>query len=143
METWLIEATHSLTRNIKAHPTKPYLKNILCLLMIYFKLNMLHDFCHKHEHTTLIGILLQNLAVNPSMLETEVKIFWNGYGELFQNSLLGFVNEIIYYHQSLTEWIFAIPIIHLLIKKRNSLNNVEWHEDPSFKYVFIMFTTVY
>ena len=144
METQLIDATHLLTNNIKNHPNKPYLKNILCLLMIYFKLNMLHDFCHKPEHTTLISILLQNLAVNPSMLETEVKNFWNGYGELFQESLLGFVNDIISHHSSLTAWIFAIPIVHLLMKQRSSLNSVEWHEDPSkFRYVFVVLTTVY
>ena len=141
METWLIDATHSLTNNIKIQPTKPFLKNILCLLMIYFKLNMLHDFCHKAEHTTLIGILLQNMAVFPSMLETEVKNFQNGYGELFQKSFLGFVNDIINYHPSSTEWIFAIPIVHLLVKQRNSLNHVEWYENPStFRYVFNVLT---
>ena len=144
METWLIDATHSLINNIRIPPTKPYLKNILCLLMIYFKLKMLQDFCQKTEHATIIGILLRNFAVNPCMLETEVKSFWNGYGELFQKSLLSFVNDIISYHPRLTEWIFVIPVVHLLKKQHNSFNSVDWHEDPSaFKYVFIVLTTVY
>ena len=66
METWLILNTYSLANKIKSQPTKSYLRNILCLLVIYFKLNMLQDFCKKAENATNIGILLRNLAVDSS-----------------------------------------------------------------------------
>ena len=140
METWLILATHSLANNIKNQPTKSYLENILCLLVIYFKTSMLRDFCRKPEHATLISILLRNLAVDStSVLETVVNSFHTNYGKVFLQSLLNFINDIINFHPSLTEWIFAIPIIHLPMRKHNSLNSVEWNEDPSkFKYVHFL-----
>lgn len=140
METWLIMATHSLANNIKNQPKKSYLDNILCLLVIYVKMDMLHDFCRKSEHTNLISILLRNLAIDSSsVLETKVKSFHTSYGQLFLQSLLNFINDIINFHPSLTEWIFAIPIIHLLMGKHNRLNNIEWNEDPSkFKYAYFL-----
>ena len=136
METWLILATRSLTNNIKNQPTKSYLQNILCLLVIYFKTNMLRDFCRKSEHAIPIGILLRNLAIkSSSVLKTVVNNFQKNYGQLFLQSVLKFINDIVTFHPSLTEWIFAIPIIHLLMGKCNSLNSVEWNEDPTeFKY---------
>ena len=140
METWLILATHSLANNIKNQHTKSYLENILCLLVIYFKTDMLRDFCRKSEHANLISILLRNLAIDSSsVLETKVNSFHINYGQLFLQSLLNFINDIINFHPSLTEWIFAIPIIHLLMGKHNRLNSVEWNEDPSkFKYAYFL-----
>ena len=136
METWLILATHSLTENIKKQPNKSFLRNILCLLIIYFKLNMLHDFCHRAEHSVLISTLLRNLAVDASsVLEADVKCFWNGFGQQFQSSLLDFINGTINFHATVSEWIFAIPLVHLLMRQHKSLNSIEWNEDPSeFKY---------
>lgn len=140
METWLILATHSLANNIKNQPKKSYLDNILCLLVIYFKTDMLHDFCRKSEHANLISILLRNLSVDSSsVLKTKVNNFHTNYGQLFLQSLLNFINNIINSHPSLTEWIFAIPIIHLLMGNHNRLNSIEWNEDPSkFKYVYFL-----
>ena len=132
METWLILATHSLTDNIQNKPTKSYFKNILCLLTIYSKLNMLQDFCRKAENASNIGILLRNLAISSSsVLEAEVKSFWNGYGESFQQLLVKFINEIINFRPTMIEWIFAIPLVHLLMRKHNDLSNVGWKDDPS------------
>lgn len=132
METWLILATNSLTDNIQNQPTKSYFKNILCLLTIYFKLNMLDDFCRKAEHTTHIGILLRNLTVDSSsVLKAEVKSFWNNYGQTFQELLVNFINKVIHFHPTMIEWIFAVPLVHMLMRKHNNLNNVEWKDDPS------------
>ena len=132
MEAWLIRTTHSLASNIKSQSAKCYLQNILCLLVIYFKAKMLHNFCQKVEQATVIRTLLRNLAVHsPFLLETVVKSFQLNNGQLLLQSLLTCVNVVINSHPSLTEWIFAIPMIHLLMGKHNSLNSVEWNEDPS------------
>ena len=132
METWLILNTYSLANNIKSQPSKSYLRNILCLLVIYCKINMLQDFCQKAENATIISILLRNLAVDSSsVLETEVKNFQINCGQLFLRSILNFINVIINSHPSLTEWIFAIPMIHLLMGQHNNLNTVGWNENPS------------
>ena len=132
MKTWLLLAANSLTDNIKNQPNKSYFKNFLCLIIIFFKLDMLHDFCCK---STFISILLRNIAVvSSSVLDTEVETFKNHYGDLFLQSLLKFINKIICSHPSVNEWVFAIPIVHLL-RQHNSLNRVEWNEDPTkFKY---------
>ena len=132
MENWLIRATHSLTNNIKSQPTKSFLQNILCLIVIYFKTDMLSSFCRKADNATVIGVLLQNFVVNASsVLETEVKNFNINFGQLFLKSLLNFINFVIDSHSSLTEWIFAVPMIHVLMGQHNTLINVEWNEDPS------------
>ena len=127
METWLIVAAKSLTVNIKTHLTKCYIKNILCMLIIFFKINMLPEF-YKFEST---GVLLRSLAVrSSSVFETEVKIFSDAYGSLFLKSIQSYINGIINFHSSSTEWIFAIPIVHYLMGQHTRLNNVEWNEDP-------------
>ena len=136
METWLILVTDSLTDNIIKQPTKSHVKNILCLLIIYFKMNMLGNFCKNPEHTKLINILLRNLAVSSSaVFESEVKIFWVAFEQLFLQSLLNFINESV---NLTTDWIFAIVIVHLLLKQHDSLNSVEWKDDDShFKYAHL------
>lgn len=127
METWLIIVVQSLNDNIKKQHTKRYLKNILCLLTIFYNINMLDEFC-KFEDT---GELLRNLAVHSSsVFETEIKVFWNAYGGLFLESIVNFINGIINFHSSVTEWIFAIPLVHYLMGQHNRLNSVEWDEDP-------------
>ena len=141
MESWLLSATRSLTDNIKNQSATSYLKNILCLLIIHSKLNMLHVICRKSEHIDLARILLQNLAINSSSsFQNEVKIFWKAYGQSFLQTLLNFINEIINSHSLVTEWIFAIPIVHILSEQHNNLNTIGWNEDPSkFKYaLFVM-----
>ena len=142
METWLIFAAHSLMENIKKQPTKSYVKSILCILILYFKMDMLHDFCQKPEHAELTSILLRNLAIDSSsVFENEVKIFQNAYGQMFHLSFLNFINGAINSHPSLTEWIFAIPIVHFLTEQHNSLNSVDWNENQSnFKYVFFNYS---
>lgn len=139
METWLILTTYSLTDNIKKQPNKSFVNNICCLLIIYFKLNMLRDFCSKAKHAELLSSLLQNLAVDSSSaLETCINIFGNAYEQLFLQSLLNFINKTINCHPSLTEWIFAIPFVHFLMGQNSNLTNVEWNEDPAnFKYVHL------
>ena len=93
---------------------------------------MLRIFCQKADNAAVIGVLLRNLAVNAlSVLETEVKNFQINYGQLFLKSLLSFINFVIDSHSSLTEWIFAVPMIHLLMGQHNTLINVKWNEDPS------------
>ena len=140
METWLILTTYSLTSNIKSQSSKSYLQNILCLLVIYFKIKKLYDFFQKAENATIIGILLRNLAVDSSsVLETKVKNFQINCGQLFLQSFLNFINVVINSHPSLTEWIFAVPIIHLLMGQHKIFNTVGWNENPSnFKYAQFM-----
>lgn len=135
MESWLIMATNSLTVNINNQLTKCYIKNILCLLIIFCKLNMLNELCKLQE----TGILLQNLAVSSSsVLETEVKVFQLTYGKWFLESIVKYINVIINFQPSLTEWIFAVPIVHYLMGQNSKLNSVEWDTDPSqFKYVYM------
>lgn len=135
MKDWLISTTKLLIDNNKKEHTKSYVKKILCLLIIFFKINLLRDFCKKPEHTDLIRSLLRGLAIDSlSVFEAEVKIFLVAYETLLLDSLLTFVNEAINFT---TEWIFAIGIIHLLTQQHDNMNNVEWKEDHSkFKYVY-------
>ena len=121
-------AAQSLTGQIKNQRTKSFLKNILCLLTIFSNINMLDGLCKFED----IGELLRNLAVDlSSAFETEINLFWKAYENSFLESILNFINGIITSHSSVTEWIFAIPIVHYLTGQHNKLNSVGWNEDPS------------
>ena len=138
MGNWLIQTTHLLTENIKKQPTKSYFKNILSLLLIYLKLNVVQDLSKDAMQTST---LLRNLAIDSlSLLETEVKVFSIAYGKLFLQSLLKFLNGVISSQPTVIEWIFAIPIVHFLTGQQNCVNVVDWNEDHSnFKYVWYLF----
>ena len=98
----------------------------MCLLTTFSKLNLLDKFCKFQDK----GVLLRNLAVcSSSAFEIEIKVFWNAYGKLFLESILKYINTIIT-DPSVTEWIFAIPIVHYLTGQHNSVNSIEWNEDP-------------
>ena len=88
---------------------------------------MLDGLCKFED----IGELLRNLAVDlSSAFKTEINVFWNAYENSFLKSILSFINGIITSHSSVTEWIFAIPIVHYLMGQHNKLNSVGWNEDP-------------
>lgn len=140
MGIWLASATQLLNDNIRNQPAKSFLKNILCIVMIYFKIDMLKDFCHNSKYTAIIGSFLRNLAVDASsVFKSETQKFWNYYGHQFLQALVNFINNIINFHPSLTEWIFAIPMVHILMGQHCTLNSIGWNENPSnFKYACVL-----
>ena len=131
----------SLVENIEKSPTKPFLQNILSVLIIYYKMQMLIGFCNSDKNLNYMKHLLRNVAVDfSSTYHTVVQVFWKEYKGLLLKAVTIFANSAASF--KLCEWIFAIPILHLLGGQSNPsqhLNTVGWdHYAEHKKYVFCL-----
>jgi len=130
MSKWLSDVIQILVRNIQKYPKEPFLQNILAVLIISCKLNMLSEYCYERQHSNYLKVLLRNMSVDfSSLYQSTVSVLQ----EHFNDVLLDVIKTIIYgvtsYYTALPDWIFAVPILHLLNEKSESLqclNKISW-----------------
>lgn len=115
MEKFLASTASSLAETTTTYPGSSYLVKVLVLLIISYECNMLSAFCvNKANHTT-IGTLLQNLAIkDKQFISSNLLIHYQKpIGEIL-NILIG---KVTYFSPSMTEWIFAVPLLHFVTRK--------------------------
>jgi len=130
MSKWLSDVIKILVGNMQKSPKEPFLQNSLTVLIISYKLEMLFDYCYNMEHSSYLKALLRNMAVEfSSLCQNTVQVLQ----EHFNNDLLSVMTTLVYgvtsYNPPLSDWIFAVPIIHLLNKECESLqcsNKIDW-----------------
>ena len=116
----LLESHKNLSKNF-------ILQNILTLLIILYKLCYLVDFCNESSNKQLMGSLLQNMIIDEALFESSVKPLLNFFDNVLSNSILIIVKGAITF--LLPQWIFAIPLVHLLEKQCKPfdvLRSIEW-----------------
>ena len=130
MAVWLKECLlQDLLNSFRNMSKNSIVKNVLCVLIIYSKLNFLVEFCSHKENAYSMRCLLYNMIIDESSFENNVKPLWNYYTDLLPNSIITIVKEAINFSPPLAEWIFAIPLVHLLkeqCKPFSVLGSIEW-----------------
>ena len=110
----LLFVTDSLFTNITSNPNQSYLIKMLTLLLIYFKCTLLDKFSANSGNHGLIITLLRNLAINGSSYqEACYKVFIHDKESVLQALDIMIVN-VTKLTPPVTEWIFAVPLMHLL-----------------------------
>ena len=113
----LLTATKSLHTAIKDDPHQSYLIKVLTLLMIYFKCTLLNEFSSDISNRDFIVTLLQNLTINHSSYGEACNKLLFYYKDSVLQILDIVIENAIRFTPLITEWIFAVPLIHLLSEK--------------------------
>ena len=149
MAVWLRECLLQDLLNNFINLSKNYIvQNVLCILIIYHKLGFLVDFCNDQRNAYPMKCLLRNMIIDDSLFENGVKPLWSYYPRMLPNSLLTIVKGAIYVPSPLREWIFAIPLLHLLkeeCKPFDVLHSIEWEHigKSSHRYVYEFINKTY
>ena len=131
MKTWLVSVIQILVDLIKQSPEKFLLQNILCVLVIHFKLKMLTDFCVNPNNAVYMSDILRSMGIDKSKYEATVKLLWDKYSNVLVDSVSFLINSAINHKPPITEWIFAIPVLYFLRRKCSPpepLKAIEWDD---------------
>ena len=121
----------SLIAAITTHPDKHFIVEVLVLLLIIFKCNMLYNFSSSETNRDIMSILLQNLAIKDGSAYQIVSsslfiTYEKSVGDILNMLISNAVNKYI---PPITAWIFTVPLVHFLMKKCvpfDHLQRISW-----------------
>ena len=135
MYEFLTSMAASLVETIYAHPHSCFVAKILLLLMIFYKCEMITRFSSSQKNWYTTSSLLRNLAI---MDESSCQIFDADFVIRYTKSI-GEILEImignaVKLNPPITEWIFAVPLLHFVTKNckpYEQLEGISWdYNDP-------------
>jgi len=109
--------TRSLVAMITAWPDYSVFIKILILLMTYFNCKMLSTFCNDNANQSVLKSLLQNLVVDKSFYDEANEKIFSIYNQSIEEILQILFRAAMLNQPPLKEWIFAVPLVHLLTKQ--------------------------
>ena len=136
----LTSVATSLVKTMIAYPTSSYLVKVLVLLMIFYKCEMLDGFSTNKSNRATISYLLRYLAIkDDQVVKANFFIHYHVSFEKILNMLIP--NAALKFNPPIIEWIFAVPLLHLTVKKCKPFDQLEglsWELNESIRYVTLM-----
>ena len=146
MYEFLTSMTASLVKTMATHSSSCFLAKILVLLMSFYKCGMLVRFSSSRTHRYTISSLLQNLAIKDEVSCQIVSAdFVIHYAKSIEEILEALIGSAIKFNPPITEWIFAVPLLHFVMKNCKPyahLEGISWDCNDSKKLVYTL-NTVY
>ena len=132
--------TTSLLKTMTGNPRAYFLAKLLALLLIFYKCKLLASFCtHKFHRLTICGIL-KNLAVkDDSTFKILGSEFFVNYQKSVGDVLTMLITNAVKCSPPITEWIFAVPMLHFMTKKCKpfeQLVGLSWNYADSTRQVY-------
>ena len=125
----LLTVTQSLCSSITSDPNQAYLIKALIILLIFLKCTLLNRFSADIHNRYLIITLLRNLAIDGSTYrEACNRLFIHDKESILQVLNIMIVN-VTQFMPPVTEWIFAVPLMHLLSEQCEPfevLQSISW-----------------
>ena len=119
MYKFLTSVAESLVKKIIAANSDScfFIKNLVLLLIIY-KCEMLADFSSDKTNHSTMQSLLKNLAIkDKSSCQILSADFVIHYTNLIVKILDTLIGNAIKFSPPITEWIFAVPLLHFVMKE--------------------------
>ena len=127
----------SLIKTMLIHPKSCFLAKILVLLMSFYKCGMLDRFSSNKTHWYTITSLLRNLAIkDASSCQIVSADFVIHYAKCIGEILDTLISNAIKFNPPITEWIFAVPLLHFVMKNcqpYEHLKGISWDYNDSKK----------
>ena len=127
----------SLLVKTHCHPSSCFLAKILVLLMSFYKCGMLARFSSNRTHWYTISSLLRNLAIkDQSSCQIVSADFVIHYAKSIGEILEALIGSAIRFSPPITEWIFAVPLLHFVMKNckpYEQLESISWDYNDSKK----------
>ena len=137
MYEFLTSMAASLVETIYAHPNSCFLAKILVLLMIFYKCEMLTRFTSSRTYWYTTSSLLRNLAIQDEsscqILSADFVIHYAKSIGIILDTLIG---SAVRSNPPITEWIFAVPLLHFVMKNcrpNEQLEGISWDYNDSQK----------
>lgn len=134
MYKFFLFVANSLLQKIASHSADSGLVKILVLLMIVFKCNMLHRFSSNEDNRFIVKNMLKNLAITNYMsyqiVITTLPISYRPTIKAVLDQVI--INAVNKFSPPLTEWIFAVPLVHFVTEKckpNQRLEGIGWDFD--------------
>ena len=130
----LLSVTKSLFINITGDPNQSYLIKVLILLLIYFKCTLLDRFSADISNRDLIITLIRNLAIDDSTYREACNRLCIHDKESVLQILDIMIVNTTKFEPPITEWIFAVPLMHLLSEQCEPfevLQSISWNFSKS------------
>ena len=136
MYEFLTSTAASLANTIIDHPGSSFLVKSLVLLMIFYKCEMISKFVSGKNISSILGVLLKSLAVkDESTCQVISCDFVVHYTKSIVEILGKLISGAIKCIPPITEWIFAVPLLHFVqgnCKPYAQLEGISWdYNDPS------------
>ena len=122
----LVNVTSTLCVNITSNSNQSYLIKVLVLLIIYFNCGLLDRFSSDINNQQFVVTLLQNLSIDSLTYQEaydNILVYYKQHVLQLLDTLLVNTNKFV------SEWIFVVPIIHLLseqYKPFDVLQSISW-----------------
>lgn len=133
MYKFLTSMVSSLVETIFAHPSSCFLVKILVLLMIFYKCEMLTSFSSSKTQWSTLCSLLRNLAIeDESSCQILSADFVIHYAKSIGEILEILIGNAVKLNPPITEWIFAVPLLHFVTKyckPYEQLEGISWDYD--------------
>ena len=137
MYEFLTSVAMLLVKTIITHPDSCFLAKILVLLMSFYKCLMLDRFSSSEACCDTISSLLQNLAIkDESSCQIVSADFVILYAQSIGEILDTLIGNAIKFSPPITEWIFAVPLLHFVMKNckpYEQLEGISWDYNDSTK----------
>lgn len=117
----LIYVAESLIKNIDVITDCQFLMKTFVLLMITFKCKKIISFSSNEKNRHIVSTFLRKLAIKDDSSYKVLSTILSTNCEKSFNEILEFLisNAINKFNPPITEWIFAVPLIHFMMKKCN------------------------
>ena len=123
----LRNVSESFVDRIKKQPGSSHFIEVLIVLLTYYKCSILEKFCSDYKNKSLLRFLLRKLAVDESYSEMSNQTFLCHY-----EKSIGEILKMLVYKSHVSEWIFAVPLLHLVTKQCEPyarLKGIDWNHD--------------
>lgn len=112
-------------KKMKTKANSNYFTEVVVLLVIFHKCNIFTHFCSDNNHRSLLTVLFQNLTLDSHLIRSNEKILSE-----YENSLTELFQILVQALPSLSEWIYATPLFHLVTKQckpSETLQSISWN----------------
>ena len=126
MYEFLTSTAALLVKAIIAQPESSFLVKVLVLLMIFYECEMIARFSSSKTHSSTISNLLKNLAIKDECTcEVVAADFVIHYAKPIEEILEKLIGSAVKCNPSITEWIFAVPLLHFVGKNCKPYERIE------------------
>jgi len=126
------DVTNLLAKKINEQQNVNHSNEALVWLMTYHKCKMFSDFLSESANRPLLAVLLRSMMLDKPSIEDNKILFFE-----YEDSIKELCNQIVHSSIPISEWIYVVPVIHLVTKQCNpfdTLQNTSWDFNETRKW---------
>jgi len=115
----------NLVKTISSYPDCSFVVKVLVLLIIIFKCSKLRRFSLSEANYPILKSLFRNLAIKDNLSYQSISTLITNYQKSIMEILDILTINVTKFKPPITEWIFAVPLLHFAMKKCKPFGHLE------------------